>query len=582
MSYIKIISRTLILAFLAIGNILSAQNANELHSVYFAPSSASLQEEVQLSLYNLRRELAQEKGNYHIEIHAHTDNVGTFDENRKLSECRAKAIADYLCSQGFDAQKIKDFTYGEEAPKASNISDNGRKENRRVDVLVFYEKQETRIVDFTKNKTINNIEKMSPDALELHSAVLDIAKSELKALMQFYDIDPLSDTLLVCKYGTAIYIQANTFLPTHNKENIRIAINEVYKKSDMILSNFSTSANGSILESGGMVNITAFDGGKEYIMPLQHDLTFFFPTADMRSDMDLFFGENDVNGNLDWTLAKRSIKDYEGYLAEAELDETANGNYFDNLGLSRSRRIINPKSNILCINQAMINGMGVNSNLLCNSTEFCPLFWCRLEKVFTPKAYSRKLAQDYETCLKSFIAGNGLNNDLVERDLLELNNEMLRRYGNSPQKMREALEKSKMEIFERAFDDGKMTIEAMNFYVFSSRKMGTINCDAFGDMVADEVLTFELPKEVKILDTKLVFKYRNSVLNGTYSNGKVSFNDLPKGEEASLVTIDYSVAGKPRLSILNVTIGKDKSVKIEFKELSSAEELKKALKSLDS
>jgi hypothetical protein len=567
---------------LAISTILSAQNANELHSVYFAPSSVSLQEEAQLDLYKLRRELAQEKGNYHIEIHAHTDNVGTFEENRKLSERRAKAVADYLCSQGFDAQKIKDYTYGEEAPKANNISDNGRKENRRVDVLVFYEKQETRIVDFTKNKTVSNIDKMSPDALELRAGVLDIAKSELEAEVQIYDIDPMSDTLLVCKYGTAIYIQANTFLPTKDKQKITIAINEVYKKSDMILSNFSTSSNGSILESGGMVNITAFDGNKEYLLPLQHDLTFFFPTANMRGDMDLFYGENDVNGNIDWTLARRGIKDYEGYLAEAELEETADGNYFDNLGLERRRRIINPKSNIICINQALTNGMGVNPNPLCRNSDACPLFWCRFEKVFTPKEYARKIAAEYKACLENMIAETNLDNDLAAGDLLELENEMKRRYGNSPQKMREALEKRKAEILERAFDEGKMTIEAMNFYVFNTRKMGTINCDAFLNTGENnEVLTFELPKEAKILDTKLVFKSRNSVLNGAYNNGKVSFKGLPKGEEVSLVAIDYSTQGKPRLSIHNLTTGKDKSAKIEFKELSSAEELKKALKSLD-
>lgn len=68
-----------------------------------------------------------------IEISGHTDNVGNKKDNKKLSQKRADAVRDYLVSRGIDASRIKTVGYGDEKPIASNDSDAGRQQNRRIE-----------------------------------------------------------------------------------------------------------------------------------------------------------------------------------------------------------------------------------------------------------------------------------------------------------------------------------------------------------------------------------------------------------------------------------------------------------------
>lgn len=66
---------------------------------------------------------------YRIEVGGHTDDVGSDEHNMKLSENRAKAVADYLISKGVHHSIISSWGYGETAPISSN-----KDMNRRVEI----------------------------------------------------------------------------------------------------------------------------------------------------------------------------------------------------------------------------------------------------------------------------------------------------------------------------------------------------------------------------------------------------------------------------------------------------------------
>ncbi|UPT67094.1 MAG: OmpA family protein [Sphingobacteriales bacterium JAD_PAG50586_3] len=66
---------------------------------------------------------------YRIEVGGHTDDVGTDEHNMKLSENRAKAVADYLISKGVHHSIISSWGYGETAPLSTN-----KDLNRRVEI----------------------------------------------------------------------------------------------------------------------------------------------------------------------------------------------------------------------------------------------------------------------------------------------------------------------------------------------------------------------------------------------------------------------------------------------------------------
>jgi outer membrane protein OmpA-like peptidoglycan-associated protein len=70
-----------------------------------------------------------------IEVSGHTDNKGNEIQNVKLSEARAKAVADYLISKKVDPVRITYKGHGSQKPVAENTTEEGRKQNRRVELL---------------------------------------------------------------------------------------------------------------------------------------------------------------------------------------------------------------------------------------------------------------------------------------------------------------------------------------------------------------------------------------------------------------------------------------------------------------
>ncbi|WP_280545962.1 MULTISPECIES: OmpA family protein [unclassified Halomonas] len=72
--------------------------------------------------------------NVRVRIEGHTDSMGSEAYNQQLSQRRADSVADYLASQGVRPNRMQTTGYGESQPVASNDTDAGRAENRRVEL----------------------------------------------------------------------------------------------------------------------------------------------------------------------------------------------------------------------------------------------------------------------------------------------------------------------------------------------------------------------------------------------------------------------------------------------------------------
>jgi outer membrane protein OmpA-like peptidoglycan-associated protein len=86
------------------------------------------------------RELAKSLDKYpdsDLLILGHTDNVGTDQYNKRLSVRRADAAAEFLISQGVRRSRVGTGGLGEEEPVASNDTDAGQGQNRRVEVAIY-------------------------------------------------------------------------------------------------------------------------------------------------------------------------------------------------------------------------------------------------------------------------------------------------------------------------------------------------------------------------------------------------------------------------------------------------------------
>jgi outer membrane protein OmpA-like peptidoglycan-associated protein len=107
-----------------------------LKNVNFDIGKASLRPSSNKSLNELV-EVMKLKKSLVIEIGGHTDNTGNSEKNLRLSEERAKAVRDYLIKHGIDAKRVIAKGYGDTKPIASNDTEEGRKRNRRTEIVIL-------------------------------------------------------------------------------------------------------------------------------------------------------------------------------------------------------------------------------------------------------------------------------------------------------------------------------------------------------------------------------------------------------------------------------------------------------------
>lgn len=95
-----------------------------------------LRTEARANLTELAESLKEYDGT-EVLIVGHTDSVGDASYNLRLSQRRAEAASRYLDQQGIDARRLRAEGRGEDEPVASNDTEAGRQQNRRVEVVIF-------------------------------------------------------------------------------------------------------------------------------------------------------------------------------------------------------------------------------------------------------------------------------------------------------------------------------------------------------------------------------------------------------------------------------------------------------------
>lgn len=108
------------------------ENAVRLNNIFFESASAVLLPQSQFeldALFSILNKQISKK----VQIDAHTDSVGSEQDNQKLSEERAAAVIQYLVRKGIQASRFTARGFGETKPVQSNDTDAGRQANRRIE-----------------------------------------------------------------------------------------------------------------------------------------------------------------------------------------------------------------------------------------------------------------------------------------------------------------------------------------------------------------------------------------------------------------------------------------------------------------
>ena len=81
--------------------------------------------------------IMQDNSDVVLQLQGNTDSVGSDAYNMALGKRRANAVFDYLKSKGVNPNRLKEISFGQEKPAATNATDAGRAQNRRVDLIII-------------------------------------------------------------------------------------------------------------------------------------------------------------------------------------------------------------------------------------------------------------------------------------------------------------------------------------------------------------------------------------------------------------------------------------------------------------
>ncbi|MEL6864134.1 MAG: OmpA family protein [Bacteroidota bacterium] len=290
-----------------------------------------------------------------IQISGHTDTVANIAYNQILSRKRATGVYEYLKSKGLDTAKVELNWFGESQAQSplDLLAD------RRVSLIAIY-----------------SIPALAPPPLIKtdDSRISELYKQTTIPIQEF-NIPLQEDTILACASGTLIHIPVDAFelsiAQKRKRALIRFQVKEVYKKSAMVLENLTTTSNGRILESDGMVYINAILEGDT--LRLQKDLAIMMPTTQEEEGRRVFEGRRDPHTEvMNWSIGNNSV------LRKFTVRDIANclryNEEWEICQRAGLRLAINPEEQMAFCIDALLG-------CLRNVCESCPFFFCRIKRV---------------------------------------------------------------------------------------------------------------------------------------------------------------------------------------------------------
>lgn len=267
---------------LALSFILCAQDNQQ--QIFFATASAHLDTTAQEQLNEIVAHV-HTLGDYRIKLAAHTDSRGTVTYNQQLAQDRAQAISQYLAQQGIFTDQLEVHSFGESQSGNDYNSASKQQRNRRVDI---------------------SIQAWNWSNLSLFRDSLG------QGLTQHFSVDAQKDILIEGDKGGRFFIAANSLVDAQGQAAsglVDIELIECYSIGDMISMNLNTTAQGKVLESGGMYSLKASAQGQELSLKKGSELAAAIPSPEIVNGMSLFNGvdHDDELNQVDWVNTQNNV-----------------------------------------------------------------------------------------------------------------------------------------------------------------------------------------------------------------------------------------------------------------------------------
>jgi len=418
-----------------------------------------------------------------------------------------------------------------------------------------------------------------------------------------FTISASSDTTLFGKQGTRLFIEKGTFQfadGTPVTDSIKIEVKEFYKKSDITLADLSTESDGNLLETGGMLNITATSNGKEIEIRNDKRIVVHFPKKqNSYKQMNLFYSSKNATDTsvTNWevdtvNLVKRTLKLGSYGWQWPEMDDSTDydfkpKNYIDtgyywnpidfyvsafNFTEQTKKEIETNLNKTNSSGLGSFNGYGIECEMTISTDG----------KIGNPRVNS-KVTKDTKDEILSFLKnipelepGKNKFGKIIERKgylfitggniipLFKTQEEYLKSFNSKYSKY----ENTPIKNVDNA---------ELEYYIFSVAKLGWINCDRF--LESEKTVDYFVKTQEKDTKIKMVFKDIEGVLMANSTDGKFVFSKVPIGRQVTIVAIK-NTNGQFQTAFQEVTISNKPFETLTFKE-TTLTELKQQLEKLN-
>lgn len=423
--------------------------------------------------------------------------------------------------------------------------------------------------------------------------------------MQHFTIDAAKGGSVKGKKGTQLTIPKNAFVTADGKSvtgKVSIGLKEALSMSDIVFGGLTTTSDGKVLSTGGMLYIEAKHGDVKLELADSKSIKTIVPTKDFKSEMLLFTGEQDENGSINWVDPLDVIE------KEKEKEKVVDDSYFWDPPKKNDPESPAPVKPVKNTGGITLRVNLSNPELLPEFIPFKDMAWklvdeSKYSEGDTKNVWRYVMVERSEKQGVYILTFKGVDGDNDKTKKLEVvpvfkgqdyekaMAEYEKKYDAfiKDKNEREAREKAEFERLEKQEKEEMARLSKAdrakryaNSYIFEVQKLGWHNCDYFyrDKTAVDVIVKAEITNGGEdAIYTYLVLKEQKICIPGyAYKSDAFGFTAarMPLGITATIIALSTDSDGNLKYISKDVTIEKETLVALALKA-STKEDMKKAL-----